>query len=87
MDCGFDIDSATIAWSFYYLDEQNIAYPRKCKENKILRGIKDMLETEVNTVDKLNIVWPVPFDRHHGASYKPFVNTLLHLYIAASDTK
>ena len=46
-----------------------------------------MLETEVNTVDKLNIVWPVPFDRHHGASYKPFVNTLLHLYIAASDTE
>ena len=46
-----------------------------------------MLETEMNTVDELNIVWPVPFDHHHGASYKPFVNTLLHLYIAASDTE
>ena len=44
-----------------------------------------MLETEANTVDKLNIVWP--FDHHHGASYKHFVNTLLHLYIAASDTE
>ena len=44
-----------------------------------------MLETEENAVDTLNIVWPVPFD--HGASYKPFVNTLLHLYIAASDTE
>ena len=46
-----------------------------------------MLETEAKTVDKLNIIWPVPFDHHDGASYKPFVNTLLHLYITASDTE
>ena len=46
-----------------------------------------MLETEAKTVDKLSIVWPVQFDHHHGASYKPIVNTLLHLYIAASDTE
>ena len=46
-----------------------------------------MLETEAKTVDKLSIVWPVPFDHHHGASYKPFVNTLLQLHIAASDTE